>query len=83
VYERPTMFDTITHPPHTLHATHRYMQLKNAKLREQYEAHSFQSAPHSNIFQEVSIFVNGYTQPTHAELRQLMAMHGGKFEASR
>jgi len=57
-----------------------YMALKNAKLQEQFEANSFQAAPHSSIFQGVSIFVNGYTQPTHAELRQIMLMHGGRFE---
>lgn len=57
-----------------------YMQLKNTKLREQFETHSFQTAPRSTLFQGVAIHVNGYTQPTHAELRQLMAMHGGRFE---
>lgn len=66
------------YPPPTPHQ--RYMQVKNAKLQEQFEASSFQTAPKSNLFCGVSIFVNGYTQPTHAELRQIMIMHGGRFE---
>lgn len=48
----------------------------------QFEANSYQlgGVAQSDIFQGVAIFVNGYTQPTHAELRQLMLLHGGRFE---
>ena len=58
----------------------RYMELKNTKLQEQFEALQYQAAPASAIFSGVSIFVNGYTAPSHAELKQLMARHGGRFE---
>ncbi|CAI5465259.1 unnamed protein product [Closterium sp. Yama58-4] len=34
----------------------------------------------SRLFEGVVIWVNGYTQPTHQELRQLMLVHGGVFE---
>ncbi|KAL6765308.1 hypothetical protein V8C86DRAFT_2430773 [Haematococcus lacustris] len=57
-----------------------YMQLKNSKLREQFESNSFQAAPHSNIFQGVAIHVNGYTQPSAQELKQIMLLHGGRYE---
>lgn len=58
----------------------RYMELKNVKLREQFEAQALSTGALSNIFQGVCIYVNGYTNPSHQELKQLMALHGGKFE---
>jgi len=36
--------------------------------------------PRSQLFHGVSIHVNGLTRPTHGELKQLMALHGGRFE---
>ncbi len=41
-----------------------YMALKNAKLREQFEANMFQTAQRSDLFQGVVIFVNGHTSPS-------------------
>lgn len=32
------------------------------------------------LFNGVVIWVNGYTQPSHQELRYLMMLHGGVFE---
>ncbi|EFJ42568.1 hypothetical protein VOLCADRAFT_97374 [Volvox carteri f. nagariensis] len=59
----------------------RYMQLKVVKLREQFDAQQLQNiATKSDIFRGVSIYVNGFTRPSHAELKQLMALHGGRFE---
>eukprot|EP00249_Psilotum_nudum_P030962 c44278_g1_i1 orf=1-540(-) len=34
----------------------------------------------NNLFEGISIFVNGYTIPSHQELRSLMVKHGGRFE---
>lgn len=50
-----------------------YMALKNAKLREQFEANQYQSMAKSNIFAGVGIYVNGYTQPSHAGTFSCMA----------
>ncbi|GIL73675.1 hypothetical protein Vretimale_5440, partial [Volvox reticuliferus] len=59
----------------------RYMQLKVVKLREQFDAQQLQNASaKSDIFRGVAIHVNGFTRPSHAELKQLMALHGGRFE---
>lgn len=33
----------------------------------------------SDLFQGVSIFVNGWTQPSALELKQLMALNGGRY----
>ena len=33
----------------------------------------------SNIFSKVSVYVNGYTQPTANEIKHIMAQHGGTY----
>ena len=48
----------------------------------QFESSSLQMVPQSSIFQGVSIFVNGYTQPSAQELKQIMLLHGGSYQAS-
>ncbi|KXZ53208.1 hypothetical protein GPECTOR_7g1101 [Gonium pectorale] len=59
----------------------KYMELKVIKLREQFDAAQLQNPDaKSDIFRGISIYVNGLTRPTHAELKQLMALHGGRFE---
>ncbi|OQR83087.1 hypothetical protein THRCLA_10988 [Thraustotheca clavata] len=35
----------------------------------------------SRVFEGVVIFVNGHTEPSKEELRQLILKHGGQFEA--
>ncbi|CAA0830956.1 DNA repair protein REV1, partial [Striga hermonthica] len=62
-----------------------YMVVKNQKLHEQFNAaasSSSHSAPSSeiSIFNEVSIFVDGYTVPSSQELRGYMLKYGGRFE---
>ena len=57
-----------------------YMALKNTKLREQFESEATHLQRKSDLFRGVSIFVNGYTVPSHSQLKQLMALHGGRFE---
>lgn len=59
-----------------------YMAHKNLKLQEQFEMQALgQAHAHaSTLFAGVSIHVNGLTRPSHGELKQLMALHGGRFE---
>jgi DNA repair protein REV1 len=61
---------------------HRYMALKNSKLREQFEAKSLENSRHklSDLFAGVGIFINGLTTPSNLELKQIMMLHGGRFE---
>lgn len=56
-----------------------YMAYKNQKLHEQFNANAAVSRQ-SNLFQGVGIYVNGWTSPSHSELKQIMATHGGRFE---
>lgn len=56
------------------------MEHKELKLAEQFEASALAQAPASRLFAGVSIHVNGLTTPSHAELKQIMALHGGRFE---
>eukprot|EP00850_Spirogloea_muscicola_P018134 SM000163S02302 [mRNA] locus=s163:8170:17087:- [translate_table: standard] len=63
----------------------KYMEEKNRKLREQYKNNQagetlFRRPAETDIFQGVTIWVNGYTIPPHQELRHLMMCHGGLFE---
>ena len=60
-----------------------YMELKMAKLREQYEAQQGATNTGSadmQIFKGVSLLVNGLTRPNAGELKALMLAHGGRFE---
>jgi nucleotidyltransferase/DNA polymerase involved in DNA repair len=56
-----------------------YMAYKNQKLQEQFTANAAVTRQ-SNLFQGVRIHVNGWTSPSHSELKQIMAVHGGRFE---
>ena len=49
-----------------------YMQFKNTKLQEQFEAQQLQQPAQSELFKGVAIHVNGLTVPTHQELKQIM-----------
>lgn len=53
-----------------------YMQAKIAKLEEQYIL-STEKEVLSNIFNGVSIYVNGFTSPSADVLKNLMSKHGG------
>lgn len=55
-----------------------YFYVKRRKLRDQFEAMG--SETRSNIFQGVTIYVNGWTQPRAEELKEMMHAHGGKYE---
>ena len=60
-----------------------YMNAKRQKLMDQFDADAASSAGvvdrKSDIFAGVRIFVNGFTTPPAADLRDLMIQHGGVF----
>lgn len=56
-----------------------YMQAKISKLEDQFSAGSVRETALSDIFRGVSIYVNGFTDPTADELKILMAKHGGTY----
>ncbi|CAJ0589986.1 unnamed protein product [Cylicocyclus nassatus] len=56
-----------------------YMQLKKDKLRYQVNVLDRPAQRSSEIFKGISIFVNGHTEPTALELRQLIQLHGGEY----
>lgn len=60
-----------------------YMAAKVAKLDEQFKLDAPREKQKegscSSIFSGVSIYVNGYTDPSADELRRLMMLHGGQF----
>uniref|UniRef100_A0A182WKR2 DNA repair protein REV1 n=1 Tax=Anopheles minimus TaxID=112268 RepID=A0A182WKR2_9DIPT len=57
-----------------------YMDAKIAKLEDQFRHSSANVGEKlSNLFAGVSIFVNGYTNPSSDELKRLMMLHGGVF----
>ncbi|KHJ94484.1 ImpB/MucB/SamB family protein [Oesophagostomum dentatum] len=56
-----------------------YMQLKKDKLRYQVNVLDRPQNRSSEIFSGISIFVNGHTEPTALELRQLIQLHGGEY----
>lgn len=59
-----------------------YFAAKKQKLQQQYdqEINSFEDLGETkNLFKNIGIFVNGYTNPTAIELKALMIKHGGFF----
>ncbi|KAF8652221.1 hypothetical protein AX16_004499 [Volvariella volvacea WC 439] len=56
-----------------------YMQRKRAKLQIQ-NAEIAEAGSQSKIFEGLSIYVNGWTQPSVQELRRLIVQHGGIFQ---
>ena len=57
-----------------------YMHAKQQKLRNQFD--DLQIKKKSSIFEGVAIYVNGWTQPTAEELKELINVHGGKYECN-
>jgi DNA repair protein REV1 len=57
-----------------------YMAAKVTKLEEQFQTIKSNVKQKSKIFEGISIFVNGHTNPTAEELKRIMMEHGGKFE---
>jgi len=55
------------------------MAAKISKLENQYSNEGKGEGKDSNIFKDVSIFVNGYTTPTAEELKRIMMLNGGTY----
>lgn len=55
-----------------------YMQIKQRKLRSQFQGMGIDKK--SNIFEGVSIYVNGWTEPSAEALKEMIYAHGGKYE---
>jgi hypothetical protein len=74
-----------------------YFAKKHGKLRDQFESEWYatlvlriscysrnaknRAVKASELFRGVSIWVNGYTQPSAMELRSLIGLHGGNYES--
>lgn len=57
-----------------------YMACKIAKLEDQFKKNAAKSSTlKSNLFEGISVFVNGYTRPSPEELKMIMAQHGGTY----
>lgn len=56
-----------------------YMRNKIRKLERQGISNDIRKS--SSIFQGCHIFVNGYTQPSRNEIKQLVHLHGGTFDS--
>ncbi|XP_075541045.1 rev1 DNA directed polymerase [Dermacentor variabilis] len=63
-----------------------YMNAKIQKLENQFlnsaqnEIDSSREDQSSPIFKGISVFVNGYTNPTAEEIRRIMMLHGGTYQ---
>lgn len=58
-----------------------YMAVKRRKLQSQFEAMLGEGkASKSAIFDGVTIYVNGWTQPSAPELKEMIYEHGGRYE---
>ncbi|XP_037941744.1 DNA repair protein REV1 [Teleopsis dalmanni] len=55
-----------------------YMEAKITKLEEQFNTAS-NPFKQSNLFSGISVFVNGLTNPSSNEIKQIMMVHGGIF----
>nr|XP_047127953.1 DNA repair protein REV1 isoform X2 [Hydra vulgaris] len=56
-----------------------YIQMKADKLQNQFQDESIIHRK-SNIFKNVSIWVNGYTYPSSDELKRLVGENGGRYQ---
>ena len=57
----------------------KYMDYKNAKLQEQFASNAA-AVVRSNLFNGICVFVNGFTTPSHDQIKRIMAENGGRFE---
>ena len=55
-----------------------YMRVRQLKRRRQFK--DMGVCRKSSIFQGVTIYVNGWTEPNAATLKEMMYQHGGKYE---
>ncbi len=60
---------------------HTYMVLKKRKLHSQFDALKSEGmTTKSSIFEGVTVYVNGWTEPSATELKEMVYEHGGKYE---
>ncbi|KAI9286319.1 hypothetical protein BC943DRAFT_379566 [Umbelopsis sp. AD052] len=57
-----------------------YMERKKRKLKDQEQLILAASDEKSEIFKGLIIYVNGYTNPSHATLKKIITTHGGDFQ---
>lgn len=55
-----------------------YMAAKITKLEEQFSTIQSACSVKSKLFEGISIFVNGYTNPSAEELKRIMMQHSGE-----
>lgn len=55
-----------------------YMRIKRRKLHKQFQ--DLDAPKVSSIFEGVTIYVNGWTQPNADELKEMIHAHGGSYE---
>lgn len=55
-----------------------YMVAKVTKLEEQFNSIQATVQQKSDLFKGISIFVNGFTNPSAEELKRIMLQHSGK-----
>ncbi|KAJ1770542.1 deoxycytidyl transferase [Coemansia sp. RSA 1843] len=58
---------------------HTYFHQRKRKLAEQAEKQAAHGPQHSQVFAGVVFHINGYTQPSHYELKRLLLARGGRF----
>ncbi|KAJ2712577.1 deoxycytidyl transferase [Coemansia spiralis] len=58
---------------------HTYFGERKRKLAEQAQQHAVRAPVHAPIFAGVVFHINGYTQPSHYELKKLLIERGGRF----
>ncbi|KAJ1811824.1 deoxycytidyl transferase, partial [Coemansia sp. RSA 2598] len=58
---------------------HGYFDQRKRKLAEQAEQRAKMAPKYGQIFAGVVFHINGYTQPSHAELKLLLVERGGRF----
>ena len=56
-----------------------YMEAKLQKLKDQFNEDKSRLGNLSNIFDKVSVYVNGYTKPNANKIKEIMAQHGGNY----
>lgn len=54
-----------------------YFRMKRRKLEEQF--HDMVGEKQSNTFQGVTVYVNGWTEPSNDELKRMIHAHGGNY----
>ncbi|KHJ49100.1 BRCA1 protein [Trichuris suis] len=60
-----------------------YMEWKKSKLSAQFQKEADAYKDTTAIFKGISVYVNGYTEPSAAQLKRLILKHGGEYHIYR